>query len=176
MLIRIIKSTTLRYGLIVSITLIAYFILLSFFNKHTSPVFSVFNSIIIGFGIYKAISSIKINQGRNFEYSNGFKVGLFTGFLATIIHGLFFSLYITKVNLKFPNDLLEGSINNDLLIRSAMFKIEYIEMLTSFIEYELPTVVGLLGFLVIIILGFSTSIILTYLCMELIGNKTIEYS
>ena len=176
MLQGLIKSTTLKYGIVVSISLIAYFILLSFFDKHTSPLFSVFNSFIIGFGIYKAINFIKINQGRNFKYSSGFKVGIFTGFLATIIHGLFFTLYITKVNLKFPNDLLVNSFDNELFSNSSMYKSEFIEMISSFIEYEIPSIVGLLGFLVIIILGFLTSIILTYICMGFIGNKTIEYA
>lgn len=176
MLQRLIKSTTLKYGIVVSIALIAYFILLSFFDKHTSPLFSVFNSFIIGFGIYKAINFIKLNQGRNFEYSSGFKVGLFTGFLATIIHGLFFTLYITNVNLNFPKVLLDSSTNNELFNNTALFKTGYIETLSSFIEYEMPAIVGLFGFLVILILGFSTSIILTYLCMEFIGNKTIEYA
>lgn len=173
MLQRLIKSPALRYGFVISISLIGYFILLSYYGLHTSPAFSIFNSVIIGFGIYKAISTFKLNQGEKYKYSKGFNVGIFTGFLATIIHASFFTIYITKINLEFPSDLLVHSNNTTLInSNSAMFQSEFFSMLISFIDFEMPVVISFLMCLLIIILGFLTSIILTYIIMNLMGQKT----
>ena len=97
----------LRFGLATSGSLIAFFLILSLFNVHISPVYSVFNSVIIGFGIYESIKAHQFRQGKNFNYSNGFSTGLITGFVATIILVIFFTFYVTEININFPINLVE---------------------------------------------------------------------
>ena len=44
-------SLPIRFGLVTSALLIAYFLVLALVDKHTSPAFSFVNAIITGFGI-----------------------------------------------------------------------------------------------------------------------------
>ena len=161
------KSPVLKYSIIVSALLIGYFILLSFYDKHTSFAFSFFNSIIIGFGIYMAIRSFEEDKKAEFKYQDGFKVGMFTGFLATFIHACFFTLYITKIDLEFPLSFLEVSFNPDLLNnQSAIYKAEFFSFIKSFLEFEMPVLTAVLAFLIILIFGFGTSLLLTYILVK----------
>lgn len=173
---KIINSKSLKYSLVISISLIAYFLVLSLINKHTSPLFSIFNSVIIGLGIYKAICSIKLEKGKRFEYQDGFQIGIFTGFMATFIHASFFTIYITKFNVNFPKELLAFATNSEINNTHAVFKTEYMSILTSFIDYEMPAIIGIFGFLIIIILGFATSYIITFVIMNAMGQKKVSQS
>ena len=166
------KSPVLKYSIIVSVFLIAYFILLSFYDKHTSFGFSFFNSIIIGFGIYMAIRSFEEDKKTEFKHQDGFKVGMFTGFLATFIHACFFTFYITKIDLEFPLSFLEVSFNPDLLnTHSTFYKAEFFSFIKSFLEFQMPALTGVLGFLVILIFGFGTSLLLTSIFVKYLKFK-----
>lgn len=172
MTVKFLKSPVLKYSIIVSVLLIGYFILLSFYDRHTSFSFSFFNSIIIGFGIYMAIRSFELDKKSEFKHQDGFKVGMFTGFLATFIHACFFTLYITKIDLEFPLSFLEVSFNPDLLNNhSTFYKAEFFTFIKSFLEFQMPALTGLLGFLVILIFGFGTSLLLTYIFVKYLKFK-----
>ena len=103
------KKLTLpiRYGLVISAVLIAYFLVLALFNKHTNPAFSFFNAVITGFGIYDAIRLYKLEQGEAFSYTSGFTTGIITGFMATAIFTIFFLFYATEINADFLPELLK---------------------------------------------------------------------
>ena len=77
------KNLTLpiRFGIVTSAVLIAYFLILSLMGKHTNVFFSLFNGVITGFGIYETIKYTKLRQGKGFNYGNGFTAGITTGFL-----------------------------------------------------------------------------------------------
>lgn len=96
-----------RFGLIISGILIAYFLVLSLFNKHTNPAFSFLNAIITAFGIYETVRYYKLEQGANFSYSKGIIAGIVSGFLATAVFSFFFLFYITEINIDFLTELLE---------------------------------------------------------------------
>ncbi|OIQ20245.1 DUF4199 domain-containing protein [Lacinutrix sp. MedPE-SW] len=138
------KNLTLpiRFGIVISALLIAFFLVLSLFELHTHPAFSLGNGIIVGFGIYETIRYYKLEQGKQFSYTGGFTVGIVAGFLATIIFTIFFLLYATEVNPDFLASLLE------------VFKNDY------------NVSVGLVTF-VVAIMGFATSVVLTLTCMQL---------
>ena len=137
------KNLTLpiRFGIVISALLIAYFLMLSLFGLHTHPAYSLGNSIIVGFGIYETIRYYKLEQGSNFSYTGGFTVGIVAGFLSTIIFTIFFLLYATEVNSDFLTSLLE------------VFKGDY------------KVSVGLVTFAVAI-MGFATTVVLTLTCMQ----------
>ncbi len=110
-------SLPIRFGLVASVVLIAYFLVLSLVDKHTNPAFSFVNAIITGFGIYEAIRLSKLENSDNFSYGEGFKTGIITGFVATIIFTVFFLFYATEVNSAFLSELLQkmkGGFNADI--------------------------------------------------------------
>ncbi len=135
-----------RFGIAISGSLIAYFLILSLFNLHTSPAFSLFNSVITAFGIYEAIKSYKLRQGNKFNYTNGFATGIISGFVATIIFTIFFAFYATEIDNNFLNELLEGySKNYHVGIGQVVFTVA--------------------------IMGFSTTVVLTLTFMQLFKNS-----
>lgn len=139
-------SLPIRFGIVISACLIAFFFILSLFNAHTNPLFSLFNAGITGFGIFETIRYYKLEQGENFNYSNGFMVGLLAGFLATIIFTVFFLFYVSEVNLNFISELPE--------IFKGNFKAN----------------IGLITF-VVAIMGFATTVVLTLTCMQYFKNS-----
>lgn len=139
-------SLPVRFGIAISGSLIAYFLILSLFGAHTSPIFSLFNSVITAFGIYEAIKSHKLREGNNFNYTNGFTTGIISGFLATIIFTIFFTFYATEIDSDFLARLLE------------VFEGDY------------HIGIGSVAFGVAI-MGFTTTVVLTLAFMQLFKNS-----
>ncbi|WP_299259622.1 DUF4199 domain-containing protein [uncultured Aquimarina sp.] len=101
------KSTIpVKYGVMIAIGLIAYFLILSLIGVQTNPIFSLGNGIIVAFGLYKALKDYKLEKGNAFEYQKGFMAGLFTGFNATLIFTIFFAIYVTNINTSFLPEML----------------------------------------------------------------------
>ena len=136
----------IRFGFIISATLIAFFLFLALFNLHTNPMFSLGNGLITGFGIYEVIKYHKLRVGKNFSYSSGFTSGIVAGFVATIIFTAFFLLYATEINPAFLSNLLE------------VFSGDY------------SVGIGVVCF-VVAIMGFSTTVVLTLTCMQLFKDS-----
>jgi len=135
-----------RFGIAISGSLIAFFLILSLFGAHTSPIYSLFNAAITGFGIYEVIKIHKLKQGTAFSYTSGFTVGLITGFIATLIFTIFFTFYATEIDTKFLIELLE------------VFKGDY------------NVGIGLVS-LGVAIMGFATTVVLTLAFMQLFKNS-----
>ncbi|GAA4804117.1 DUF4199 domain-containing protein [Litoribaculum gwangyangense] len=135
-------SLPIRFGLVTSAVLIAYFLVLALFHKHTNPVFSFFNAFITAFGIYEVIRLKKLEDSEGFSYGEGFKTGLITGTIATILFSVFFLFYATEFNTNFLPELLKvmnGGLGAD---------------------------VGLVTF-VVAIMGFATTVVSTLTVMQL---------
>lgn len=130
-----------RFGLAISGSLIGYFLLLSLFNLHTKPLFSVFNGVIVGFGIFEAIRFYKYEQGENFSYSKGFTTGVITGVVSTIIFTIFFLLYSTEINPDFNGQLLDF-FSGDKNIHPGLVTV------------------------VVAIMGFASTLVITLTCMQ----------
>ncbi len=132
----------IRFGIAVSGSLIAYFLILSLLNLHTNIFFSLFNGVITGFGIYKAIHYFRREDPEGFDYGKGFSVGLVTGFVGTLIFTTFFALYCTEINPEFMKQ-----------ISAAWF--------SSFERFEA------ILFFTVAIMGFATTLVLTLSFMQL---------
>lgn len=131
-----------RFGLVTSGILIAYFLVLSLFGLHTNVYFSLFNAVITGFGIFEAIKYYRLEQGRAFTYGKGFVCGLTVGFLATIIFTVFFAIYSTEVNRDFlPN------------LSTTFFE--------DFESFEA------IVFFTVAVMGFASTVVLTLAFMQL---------
>lgn len=100
------SSVPVVYGVFIAIGLIAYFLLLSLFELHKYPVYSVFNIVITGLGIYLAIKKYRAEKKAKFVYQKGFTVGLATGFIATVLFTAFFAIYASELNPGFSNELI----------------------------------------------------------------------
>ena len=110
-------SLPIRFGLVTSAVLIAYFLVLAMVDKHTNPAFSFVNAIITGLGIYEAIRISKLENPMGFSYGEGFKTGIITGFVATLVFTVFFLFYATEISPEFLPELLKtikGGFNADI--------------------------------------------------------------
>lgn len=141
----------IRFGLVTSAVLIAYFLVLSLFNKHTNPAFSLVNAAITLLGIYEAIKISKLQYPSTFSYGEGFKTGIVTGAVATIVFTFFFLLYATEINTDFLPSLLES------------------------MNWGFKSHIGLIVFIVAI-MGFSTSLVSALTVMQLFkkSNNYVE--
>ena len=112
-------SLSLRFGLVTSAVLIAYFLVLGLFDLHKNPLFSLFNSVITGFGIYEVIRLRKLQNINSFSYGEGFKTGVFTGVIATLIFTTFFLIYSTEIDLNYLPELT-NSMNGNFNINAGL--------------------------------------------------------
>ena len=135
-----------RFGIAASGCLIAYFLILSLFDLHTNIFYSLFNGVITGFAIYEAIKYERIQNKERFSYGQGFKIGLMTGFMATLIFTVFFAFYSTEIDPGFLKELSE-----------AWF--------STFKDFEA------IVFFTAAIMGFSTTLVLTLAFMQLFKSR-----
>ncbi|WP_299553390.1 DUF4199 domain-containing protein [Seonamhaeicola sp.] len=139
-------SLPIRFGLVTSAVLVAYFLILSLFDKHINPAFSFFNALITGFGVYEAVRLSKLQLSDSFSYAEGFKTGIITGFVATILFTAFFLFYSTEINSNFLPELLQtfnGKFNVDI---------------------------GMVTFIVAV-MGLATTVVATLSVMQLFKNS-----
>jgi len=100
-------SLPIRFGIVTSAILIAYFLILALMGKHTNVFYSLFNGVITGFGIYETIKYSKLKLGKDFSYGKGFIAGITTGFAASLLFTIFFAFYSTELDSGFLNELSE---------------------------------------------------------------------
>ncbi len=134
-----------RFGVALSTSLIAYFLILSLFDLHTNPLFSLFNGVITGFAIFEAIRFRRIELKSNYNYGSGFSAGIVTGFIGTLLFTVFMTIYATEVEPDFVS-LLATKFFNSYNIGVAIFAF------------------------VVAIMGFATSVVLTLSFMQLFKN------
>lgn len=153
----------IRFGIAISASLIAYFLILSLFNVHTSPIYSLFNSVIISFGIYEAIKSFKLTEGDKFNFTNGFTTGIFT---------IFFAFYVVEIDTDFFIRFLE-SFNRHEIIYYSSSESNYFEFKDNLnVVPMLEDGILIFGVILILstvaIMGFLTTLVLTLIFMPLI--------
>lgn len=134
------------YGIIIAALLIAFFLLLSIFGLHVNPIYSVFNGVIMAFGLWFALKAYRNEKGNKFKYQKGFSMIFLTGINATVIFVIFFGLYATEIN----PDFLDQMIN----------------MWATFYN----TNIGIVLF-TIAMMGISTSIVLALAYMQLFKDS-----
>lgn len=133
-------ALSIRYGIAMGGLLIGYFLLIALFEWHTNPLFSLFNGVITGFGIYEAVKGIKLRKENSFTYAHGFSTGVASGFIATLIFTVFFGLYAGNIAPTFLESLV-GPWNGTTSLGATLFTVA----------------IG----------GFATSLVLTLSLMQL---------
>jgi len=97
----------IKYGIGIAVTLIAYFLLSRILGLHRFPIFSAMNGVIYGAGIMMAMKSFKLSD-TSFKYERGFQVGLFCGVIATLIFVGFMAIYMFQLDTEFANGILDS--------------------------------------------------------------------
>lgn len=138
-----------RKALLITVALIFYFITLSFFNLHTSPIFSLFNTIITGIGLFLSLKAFKMRLGKDFNYYKGFIFSIYTGFLSVTFFTIFFLIFITEIQPLFLEEMLES------------FYVNYF------------TGPGIVCF-VVAIMGYSTVLVTSLMLMMYVKNPITE--
>jgi len=105
-------SVSLKYGLFVAASLIAYFLILRLFDLHNNPWLRMANGLFMAAGIYFAIKNYKFKFNSDFTYVDGFKTGLLTGFIATGFFVVFMAIYMFHLDTEFPNTILRTWFDN----------------------------------------------------------------
>lgn len=139
------KKVYFKYGMLIAVLLIVYFFILRAFGFHTYTVLSSFNAVIYGFGIYYALITYKKSH-KKFKFEKGLEVGLMSGVIATILFLVVMAVYMYQIDTGFASSLLEGwetNYNNG------------------------PSVI----LLCILIMGFSTTFMLTFAFMQLLKTS-----
>ncbi|OYX22732.1 MAG: hypothetical protein B7Z06_11250 [Flavobacteriales bacterium 32-35-8] len=139
-------SVALKYGVFTALTLIIYFLALKLIGLHNNPWFRIFNGPIMGYAIYVAIKNHKSASGTEFDYGSGFKIGLSTGFIATVLFAAFMCIYMFYLDTAFTNNLLKN----------------------WFSDFDYGS--GILVF-IILIEGLASTVVLTLTCMQLFKNS-----
>ena len=135
----------LRYGIGITVVLIAYFLFLKIVGLHHYPILSVVNGLIYGIGIFMAQKKYRSIKNR-FKYEKGFELGLLTGGLATILFTGFMAVYLYQIDSEFAVSILKSWE----------------------LEYESGTAMLLIS---ILLMGFSTTLVLTLAFMQLLKNS-----
>lgn len=129
----VMTNTYLRYGLITSLTLIGYFLLMRLFGLHDNPVFSAFNAILYGGGILLAIRTYK-RKTTEFVYSEGWLSGFMSGAVATLIFTAFMAVYMYEIDTLFATSVLGNwgiTYNNGVFV--MLFSMVLMGMSTAMI-------------------------------------------
>lgn len=105
-------SVALKYGIFIAVTLIAYFLFVRLFNLHENIWLRLFNGLIMATGIYYGIKYYKLSVSDSFTYIDGFKTGLITGFVGTVLFTAFMAIYMFHIDPKFTETLLGEWISN----------------------------------------------------------------
>ncbi|WP_340067114.1 DUF4199 domain-containing protein [Ascidiimonas aurantiaca] len=107
-----VKRIHIRYGLIVAVILIFYFLFVKLFGLHENPWLRLLNGAIVAYGIYASIRFRRLVEGSKFDYYGGFKTGLYTGFIATFVFVGFMAIYMFHLNPGFPELIMESWIKD----------------------------------------------------------------
>jgi len=135
----------MKFGIGIAAIMIAYFLLTKLVGLHQYPVLSALNGLFIGGGIFFALKNYKASTVA-FKYQDGFQLGLWVGGLATIIFSMFMAVYIFQIDAQFAEAVLKSwglAYNKGALI-----------LIIS-----------------LVIMGFSTSFVLTLAFMQLLKES-----
>ena len=124
-------SVALRYAVFVTTALIAYFLILRLFGLHENPWLRLFNGIAMAIGIFYGIKYYKLLTDDAFTYVDGFKTGLITGFIATILFTVFMAVYMFHLDPDFTQKLLGEWFKNYGVGAGILVFIVLVEGLTS---------------------------------------------
>ena len=128
------SAIPLRYGIVLGIVLIVYFLVLSLFGLHLYVWFSFANAFFTGVAIFMGTKYYK-EHDRNFRYYEGFMAGLKIGVIGTVLFTGFFAIYASNINPDFIDNLLrQYDVDYDSELALVIFTVGTMGVVTTFIE------------------------------------------
>ncbi|KAB8151415.1 DUF4199 family protein [Kordia sp. TARA_039_SRF] len=106
------EKKIIKYGVFIALGLILYFLLVRMFGLHENPWLRLFNGAIVALGVYKVIKDVKKESGVNFNYFEGFKTGIISGFIATLVFTFFMAIYIFHLDVEFGEKIMAMSLGS----------------------------------------------------------------
>jgi hypothetical protein len=134
-----------KYGVLIAIGLIIYFVLTKVLGLHKYPVLSAANGVFYGAGILMALKKYKTGKNR-FKYQKGFQVGFMTGAIATFVFVIFMAINMYQIDTEFAQSILDSWNWN----------------------YDSGTFIILIS---LVLMGLSTSVVLTLAFMQLLKDS-----
>ena len=128
---------SLRYGLAMTFSLIAYFLILRLFDLHENPWLRLANGVIMSLGVYYSIKYYKLSSNQKFTYVNGIKTGLVSGVIATILFTIFMAIYMFELDVEFTQKLLGDWFNDYGVGANILVFIIFIEGMASSVVLSL---------------------------------------
>ncbi|QCR21667.1 DUF4199 domain-containing protein [Pontibacter sp. SGAir0037] len=93
----------LKYGLLVAVALIVYFLLMRLIGVEDTIELRFLNAVIMAIGVVMAIKAYKTVRNGDIQYFKGIGTGVLTAVVATVIFAVFMLIYIKA----FDDRLLE---------------------------------------------------------------------
>ncbi len=122
-----------KYGFIIAISLIAYFLFMKLFGLHQYPALSIFNAVLFGGGIYRAIKT-HMRDNPNYKYQDLWQAGFMSGAIATIIFTAFMAVYMYQIDTVFASEMLTGwGLNYNAGVVIMLFSMVLMGMSTSIV-------------------------------------------
>jgi len=122
-----------KYGIIIAISLISYFLLMKLLGLHDNPVFSIFNAVLFGGGIYRAIQT-HLRDNPDSKYQDLWQAGFLSGAIATIIFSGFMAFYMYEINSIFASEILNSwNINYNTGVLVIIFSMVLMGLSTSIV-------------------------------------------
>lgn len=126
-------NTYYKYGFIIAVSLITYFISMKLFGLHRYAALSILNAVLFGGGIYRAMQTYK-RDNPDFRYQDLWQVGFMSGIIATILFTFFMALYLYHIDTEFAGNMLNGwDINYNTGVLIMLFSMVLMGFSTSII-------------------------------------------
>ncbi|WP_299821566.1 DUF4199 domain-containing protein [uncultured Pontibacter sp.] len=119
-------NIAIKYGVIVGIAHIVYFILMGIFGLHDIIELSFLSSVFLIIGIVKAISSYKRANGDTMNYFSGLGIGVVTGLVSSLILAIGLVIYISLIDSSYLQNLQASALFPEGLSLLALFALTII--------------------------------------------------
>ena len=135
----------IKYGIWITIALVAYFLVFRVFGLHDNILLSAPNGIIFGVGIFLALKHYKVANPK-VNYEEAFMTGFLSGIVASILFAIFMAIYMYQIDTNFVHQIMrkwnmQDNLNTAMLVMSLL------------------------------VLGIATSLVLSLTFMQLLKNS-----
>ncbi|WP_425391648.1 DUF4199 domain-containing protein [Ekhidna sp.] len=127
----------LRYGVMTTIGLIAFFLVMKLFGLTQITELRALNAIIMFSGAYLAIKKFRDEE---FNYSFNYLMGIGTGFAVGMITSILFSVFVMSylfLDPAFTQSIIESHSNNAFLNELTLSMVIFIEAMGSAFIFSL---------------------------------------
>ncbi|PQB05856.1 DUF4199 domain-containing protein [Aureitalea marina] len=121
----------IRYGFTIAFFLVAFFLTMKLFGLHQYPVFSIFNAVLFGGGIYRATQHHRRTNPKS-KYQDLWQAGFMSGAVATLVFTAFMAFYMYQIDSVFAATILDSwNVNYNTGVLTILFSMVLMGLSTS---------------------------------------------